>query len=167
MSCGGLGCNTRFLPQLCLLQKWSCPVQNYDNFAESSKTEAPVFNYVSLFCGCKMSYLGSYQVWTIILNTEVTKVLLLPLVPKGGGVPRDPSVEKHFSTGILQWNLHRMCMDYKNSQFWKNFLKCCTVSKWRPKNRFLFRVISILAKIWKTTFPKEFFKEIWLKVGEH
>ena len=32
---------------------------------------------------------------------------------------------------------------------------------------FLFRVISILAKIWKTTFPKEFFKEIWLKVGEH
>ena len=21
--------------------------------------------------------------------------------------------------------------------------------------------------IWKTTFPKEFFNEIWLKVGEH
>ena len=45
-------------------------------------------------------------------------------------------------------------------------IKCCTVSKWRPNNRFLFCVISILAKIWKTTFPKEFFNEIWLKVGE-
>ena len=32
---------------------------------------------------------------------------------------------------------------------------------------FYFRVISILAKIWKTTFPKEFFNEIWLKVGEY
>ena len=32
---------------------------------------------------------------------------------------------------------------------------------------FLFRVISILAKIWNTTFQKEFFNEIWLKVGEH
>ena len=45
--------------------------------------------------------------------------------------------------------------------------KCCTVSKWRQNNQFLFRVISILAKLWKTTFPKEFFNEIWLKVGEH
>ena len=24
-----------------------------------------------------------------------------------------------------------------------------------------------LKKIWKTTFPKEFFNEIWLKVWEH
>ena len=58
-------------------------------------------------------------------------------------------------------------MDYKKSQFRKKIWKCCNVSKWRPNNRFLFRVISILAKIWKTTFPKEFFNEIWLKVGEH
>ena len=28
-------------------------------------------------------------------------------------------------------------------------------------------IISILANIWKSTFPKEFFNEIWLKVGEH
>ena len=34
-------------------------------------------------------------------------------------------------------------------------LECCTVLKWRPNNRFLFRVIFILAKIWKTTFPKD------------
>ena len=38
---------------------------------------------------------------------------------------------------------------------------------WRPNNRFSFRVISISAKIWKTTFPKEFFNEIWLKLGDH
>ena len=42
-----------------------------------------------------------------------------------------------------------------------------TVSKWRQNNRFSFRVISISAKIWKTTFPKEFFNEIWLKLGDH
>ena len=58
-------------------------------------------------------------------------------------------------------------MYYKKSQFCKNIWKCCTVFEWRPNNRFLFRVISILAKIWKTTFPKEFFNEIWLKVGEY
>ena len=40
-------------------------------------------------------------------------------------------------------------------------------SKMAAKYRFLFHTISILAKIWKTTFPKEFFNEIWLKVGEH
>ena len=40
-----------------------------------------------------------------------------------GGGPRDPSVENHFPTGILQWNLHHMCMDYEKSQFWKKFLK--------------------------------------------
>ena len=39
--------------------------------------------------------------------------------------------------------------------------------KMRPNNRFLFRVISILAKFWKNTFLKEFFNEIWLKEGEY
>ena len=35
---------------------------------------------------------------------EVTKVLSLPLVPKRRGV------ENHFPTGILQKNLHHICM---------------------------------------------------------
>ena len=35
------------------------------------------------------------------------------------------------------------------------------------KNEFSFRENSHVTKIWKTTFPKEFFNEIWLKVGEH
>ena len=55
----------------------------------------------------------------------------------------------------------------KNHNSVKKFWKCCTVSKWRPNNRFLFRVILILPKIWKTTFPKDFFSEIWLKVRDY
>ena len=61
-------------------------------------------------------------------------------------------------------------MDYKISQFWKKKKKkkkLFTVSKCRPNNWFLFPVILILAKIWKTAFPKEFFNEIWLKVGDY
>ena len=57
--------------------------------------------------------------------------------------------------------------DIKNHNSAKKIFKCCTVSKWRPNNRFLFRLISILAKLSKTTFPKEFFNEIWLKEGEY
>ena len=105
---------------------------------------------------CKCKYLG---------HLKVTKVLLLPLVPKGGSM--ELPWENHFSTGILQWNLYHICTGYKKSQFCKKILKCCSVSKWRPNNRLLFRVISILAKFWKTTFPKEFFNEIWLKEGEY
>ena len=35
------------------------------------------------------------------------------------------------------------------------------------QNEFLFHENSHVTKIWKTTFPMEFFNEIWLKVGEH
>ena len=35
------------------------------------------------------------------------------------------------------------------------------------KNEFSFRENSHVTKVWKTTFPMEFFNEIWLKVGEH
>ena len=87
--------------------------------------------------------------------------------PRGGGVPWNPPWENHFSTGILQWNLHHIRTGYKKSQSCKKKSKCCSVSKWRPNNRFLFRVISILPKFWKTPFPKEFFNEIWLKEGEY
>ena len=34
------------------------------------------------------------------------------------------------------------------------------------KKPILFRIISILAKTWKNSFPKEFFNEIWLRVEE-
>ena len=41
------------------------------------------------------------------------------------------------------------------------------VLKWQPNDQFSFRVTSISAEIWKITFPKEFFDEIWLIVGDH
>ena len=48
----------------------------------------------------------------------MTKVLLLLLVPKVG--PRDPTVENHFPSRILQWNLHQIRMDYKKKKKKKN-----------------------------------------------
>ena len=96
----------------------------------------------------------------------MTKVLLLPLVPKGGSM-EPPLKKKCFPLDFC----NEICTIYvraiKNHNSAKKFWKCCTVSKWRPNNRFLFHDISILAKIWKTTFPKEFFNEILLKVGEY
>ena len=93
--------------------------------------------------------------------------------PVGAQGSMEPPWENHFPTGILQWNLHHICTGNKKTQFCKKKkkkkkkLQRCTVSKWRPNNRFLFRVISILAKLWKTTFSKEFFNKIWLKEGEY
>ena len=55
----------------------------------------------------------------------------------------------------------------KHIQAKKILKKIFTVSKWRPNYRFSFCVISILAKIWKTTFTKEFFNEIWLIIGDY
>ena len=88
----------------------------------------------------------------------------------GGGVPWNPPEKTTFPLEFCNEICTIYVQDIKNhnSAKKKNF-KCCTVSKWRPNNRFLFRVISILAKFWKTTFPKEleFFNEIWLKEGEY
>ena len=39
--------------------------------------------------------------------------------------------------------------------------------KMTAKNESLFRANSHVTKIWKTTFSKEFFNKIWLKVREH
>ena len=41
-----------------------------------------------------------------------------------------------------------------------------TITKWRPKNKFLFHDINFLTKNGKTTFPKEFFLEIWLIIED-
>ena len=35
------------------------------------------------------------------------------------------------------------------------------------KNEFSFPKNNHVTKIWKTSFPEEFFNQIWLKVGEH
>ena len=41
-----------------------------------------------------------------------------------------------------------------------------TITKWRPKNQFLFRDIKFPTQNGKTTFPKEFFLEIWLIIED-
>ena len=48
----------------------------------------------------------------------------------------------------------------------KKNIKKCFVSKWRPKNEFSFRENSHVTELRKTTFPKEFFNKIWLKVKD-
>ena len=40
------------------------------------------------------------------------------------------------------------------------------ITKWRPKDQFLSRDIKSLTKNGKTTFPKEFFLEIWLIIED-
>ena len=41
-----------------------------------------------------------------------------------------------------------------------------TITKWRPKKQFLSRDIKFPTKNGKTTFPKEFFLEIWLIIED-
>ena len=88
--------------------------------------------------------------------------------PRGGGFHGTPLKKIIFPPEFC----NEICTIYvraiKITILQKKIWKCCTVSKWQPNNLFLFRVISILAKIWKTTFPrKESLNEILLKVGEY
>ena len=61
-------------------------------------------------------------------------------------------------------------MDYKKSQFWKKKNENENVVPFRNDGQitdFYFTSFRFSAKIWKTTFPKEFFTEIWLEVEEY
>ena len=83
------------------------------------------------------------------LTLKWPRYLLLPLEFHG------PPPEK---TPFPPEFCNEICTIYvqaiKKLQFWKK--KCCSVSKWRPNNRFLFRVISILAKFLKTLSQRNF-----------
>ena len=107
--------------------------------------------------------------------------------PGGGGGPWN-SQENQFRTRILHlkkfWcetGFLGGSMELPRNQFRTRILHFKTIQNFNLKNlknhfcKFFFlimyrlklvRIISILAKIWKTTFPKEFFNEIGLKVGE-
>ena len=76
----------------------------------------------------------------------------------------EPPWENHFSPEFCNEIYTKNVRAVKNYNSAKK-KKIENVSKWRPNNRFSFRVISILAKILKNPFPKEFFNEIWLKEG--
>ena len=90
----------------------------------------------------------------------------LPLVHNGGfhGTPPEKTT---FPPEFLNYLYTISIYTNHNHISGKKIQNICTVSKWRPNNQFSFRVISISAKIWKPTFPKEFFNEIWLKLGDH
>ena len=57
-------------------------------------------------------------------------------------------------------------MDYKNQNSAKK-LKMLYRFKMAAKYPIFISRHSNFGQIWKTTFPKEFSNEIWLKVGEH
>ena len=86
-----------------------------------------------------------------------------PLVHKG--IPWNPPKKTTFPPEFLN-HFYTICI-YTNLNYIagieiQNF---CTVSKWRPNNQFSFRVISILAKIWKKHFPKGIFQWMQLSVS--
>ena len=54
----------------------------------------------------------------------------------------------------------------KNQNTAKKYKIGYTITKWRPKNRFPSRDIKFPTKNGKTTFPKEFFLEIWLIIED-
>ena len=69
-----------------------------------------------------------------------------PVSAQGGGSMEPPLRKTTFPPEFC----NEICTIYvrviKNQNSAKKKFKCGTVSKWRPNNRFLFRVISILAK---------------------
>ena len=95
------------------------------------------------------------------------KLLFTPVCAQGGG-PLGPIhfwvlSRRNFGTKLAPHVYIPKTTIYQQ----KRRIKKCFVSKWRPKNKFSFRKNSHVTKIWKTTFPKEFFNKIWLKVKEH
>ena len=80
----------------------------------------------------------------VFINTYVTQVFFIPVGAQGGSMEhplRKPFSNRNFAMKFAPYGLSRTIIPEKNS------LKCYTNSKWRPNNRFLFCVVSILAKI--------------------
>ena len=102
-----------------------------------------------------------------LLMTKLKKKAILHLSDQGTFYSRYSPEKTTFPPEFCNEICNIIWTGHKKITILQKIFKCCTVSKWRPNNRFLFRVISILAKFWKTTFPEEFFNEIWLKEGEY
>ena len=83
----------------------------------------------------------------------------------GGGFLGTPLKKTSFRYEFYVESLvnDKACNKDQNTE--KNLKIGWTVSKWRPKNRFLCRVKNFPAKISKTVFPKEFSHENLLKVA--
>ena len=73
------------------------------------------------------------------------------------GVPWTPW-ENHFSTGILQWNLHHICTGNKKSQFCKKKIKMLYRFKMAAKEPIFISRHFDFGQLLKTHFPKGIFQ---------
>ena len=99
------------------------------------------------------------------LTLKWSRPSALPLVVKGGSLwtltqkstfPNEFGDEMRATDKVIQ----------KNQNTAKQSKIGYTITKWRTKNQFLSRDIKFLTKNGKTTFPKDFFFEIWLIIED-
>ena len=100
-----------------------------------------------------------------MLTLKWSRPSALPLVVKGGSLwtltqkstfPNEFGGEMRATDKVIQ----------KNQNTAKKSKIGYKITKWQPKNQFLFRDIKFPTKNGKTTFPKEFFLEIWLIIED-
>ena len=96
----------------------------------------------------------------------MTKVLLLPLVPKGGSMEpplRKPLSHRNFAMKFAPY----MYALLETIIPGKKLKKIAPFQNGGQITDFYSASFQFWPKFGKTTFPKEFFNEIWLKVGKH
>ena len=78
----------------------------------------------------------------------------------------DPNSEKYFPNefGGEMWATNKVIQKNRNTA--KKSKIGYKITKWRPKTQFPSRNIKLPTKNGKTTFPKEFFLEIWLIIED-
>ena len=87
------------------------------------------------------------SVWDVTLTLNCIRYPALPLVHNGGGFHGTPPEKTTFPPEFLNY-LYTICIYTNHNHIsGKKIKNMCTVSKWRPKNRFSFCIISISAKI--------------------
>ena len=102
----------------------------------------------------------------LILTLNCIRYPALPLVHNGGSM--EPPQRKPLSHRIFKIIFTPYVYTLITTIFLEKKYKIFVpFQNGGQKTDFSFRVILISAKIWKTTFPKEFFNEIWLKLGDH
>ena len=101
-----------------------------------------------------------------MLTLKWSRPSALPLVVKGGSLwtlTQKGALPNEF--GGEMWVTDKLIQ--KNQNTAKKSKIRYTITKWRPKKKqFLFCDIKFPTKNGKTTFPKEFFLEIWLIIED-
>ena len=119
--------------------------------------------YFFIFC---FSLLGNHWNFGIFYQEKSEKVTLppekFPCYARGGvhGTPMKTTFPAEVCDGC--YTIHSFTK--------KNHIQAnpkTDLPKWRPNYRFLLYVISISAKICKTTFQRNFFNEIWFIIGDY